>query len=52
MQHNTNAAGVLHYDIRSSNVCASPASEQNVAEARASVGSAANNTNAGEPFAK
>ena len=47
-----NINNVVSYSITSSNVCASPAFEQNLAEARASVVSGANNANAGEPRAK
>ena len=47
-----NINNVGYYSITSSNVRASPASEKNEAETRASVGSAAHNTNAGEPCAK
>ena len=47
-----NINNVGSYSFTSSNVRASPASEINEAETIASVGSATNNTNAGEPCAK
>ena len=47
-----NINNVGSYSITSSNVRASPASEKNEVETRASVGSAAHNTNAGEPCSK